>query len=82
MLCAGNTENWERDACVGDSGGPLFCNNLLVGIVSWGIGCGKKNYPGVYTDVYFYRGFISIGVKLYANFYLVIVLIFIVFFSN
>jgi len=54
-LCAGGKYNLGKDACQGDSGGPLIClkNNepILVGIVSWGYGCGQKEYPGVYTRV-------------------------------
>ncbi|XP_044256879.1 proclotting enzyme-like [Tribolium madens] len=51
MLCAGQA---ARDSCSGDSGGPLMVNSgkwTQVGIVSWGIGCGKGQYPGVYTRV-------------------------------
>ncbi len=50
MICAGYMDG-RKDGCQGDSGGPLIINNTLVGIVSWGNGCGKKNYPGVYTKV-------------------------------
>jgi len=39
-----------RDACSGDSGGPLMINSCQVGIVSWGIGCATHNY-GVYTRI-------------------------------
>ncbi|KAL0271283.1 UNVERIFIED_CONTAM: hypothetical protein PYX00_008423 [Menopon gallinae] len=39
----------------GDGGGPLVCQKegqwYQVGIISFGIGCGKKNAPGVYTFV-------------------------------
>nr|KAF6353847.1 hypothetical protein mPipKuh1_014212 [Pipistrellus kuhlii] len=51
-----------KDSCQGDSGGPLVCefNNtwVQVGIVSWGIGCGRKGYPGVYTEVSLYRDWV------------------------
>ncbi|XP_032685596.1 proclotting enzyme-like [Odontomachus brunneus] len=51
FLCAGQA---AKDSCSGDSGGPLMINDgrwKQVGIVSWGIGCGKGQYPGVYTRV-------------------------------
>ncbi|XP_076667519.1 serine proteinase stubble isoform X2 [Andrena cerasifolii] len=51
FLCAGRA---AKDSCSGDSGGPLMVNDgrwTQVGVVSWGIGCGKGQYPGVYTRV-------------------------------
>ncbi|XP_054008764.1 transmembrane protease serine 9-like [Hylaeus anthracinus] len=57
-ICAGFTKG-GKDSCQGDSGGPLVVNGKLVGIVSWGQGCGKPNYPGVYTDVSYYRQWIK-----------------------
>lgn len=40
----------------GDSGGPLICpvasgKYTLCGIISWGIGCARPEYYGVYTEV-------------------------------
>ncbi|XP_063238295.1 trypsin-1-like [Bacillus rossius redtenbacheri] len=58
MMCSGYAEA-GKDACQGDSGGPLASGGKLVGIVSWGDGCGKAGRPGVYTDVAYYRNWIS-----------------------
>jgi secreted trypsin-like serine protease len=43
----------KQDTCKGDSGGPMVRAKgepVLVGIVSWGIGCADK-YPGVYVRI-------------------------------
>ncbi|XP_067359287.1 trypsin-like [Channa argus] len=58
MLCAGSLFG-GKDSCQGDSGGPLVCNGKFEGIVSWGIGCAYSYYPGVYTKVRNYLGWIS-----------------------
>lgn len=57
QFCAG-LDNGGKDACQGDSGGPFVVNGRLSGIISWGNGCGRKGYPGVYTEIAFYRDWI------------------------
>lgn len=55
MFCGGRA---GKDSCQGDSGGPVVSNGLLIGVVSWGEGCARAGYPGVYTNVYELRSWI------------------------
>ncbi|XP_066997773.2 transmembrane protease serine 9 isoform X2 [Anabrus simplex] len=63
-LCAGN--NKGNDACLGDSGGPLTCDNQLVGVVSSGKkkcgGDGSRGL-GLYADVSYYNAWIDEKIK-------------------
>ena len=61
MVCAG-FEKGGKDACQGDSGGPMVWDEgpvTLVGVISWGVGCGGAKLPGVYTRVENYMGWLN-----------------------
>lgn len=62
MMCAGYIEG-NRDTCFGDSGGPLMIQDgdgwKVAGITSWGEGCAKPGFFGVYTRVSEYSNFIE-----------------------
>lgn len=60
QLCAGSHDS-EKDTCQGDSGGPLqvfhpnqYCMYSIIGVTSFGKGCGLAGTPAVYTRVYTY----------------------------
>ncbi|UYM15583.1 S1 family serine peptidase [Endozoicomonas euniceicola] len=65
-LCAGNVLH-KKDACYGDSGGPLFQNKInpktgeaeayLIGIVTHGDRCAKRQKPGVYARLSHFEHF-------------------------
>ena len=62
MLCAGEPKG-GKDTCRGDSGGPATTQigavRRLVGIASWGVGCGEPDMYGVYTRVSYFREWIA-----------------------
>ncbi|XP_023228456.1 uncharacterized protein LOC111628841 [Centruroides sculpturatus] len=53
FVCAGGEPG--KDACTGDGGSPMVCEVhgiwKVVGLVSWGIGCGIPGIPGVYVNM-------------------------------
>lgn len=55
MIAAGYAEG-GKDSCQGDSGGPFVINGtdgkpVLAGVVSWGKGCARAKYYGLYASV-------------------------------
>lgn len=62
MICAGGMIARKRDACSGDSGGPLHLDtdghSSLIGVVSFGNDCASQGFPGVYTRIQRYYDWI------------------------
>lgn len=55
MIAAGYDEG-KKDSCQGDSGGPLTVvgsdgTDILAGVVSFGQGCARAKYYGIYANV-------------------------------
>ena len=61
-ICAGLAEG-GKDSCQGDSGGPLIApyNGSIysIGVVSWGLGCAKPKFYGVYAETVAVRDWIN-----------------------
>jgi len=70
-LCAGG--QGARDTCQGDSGGPLVIKGpngyVLQGVVSFGKGCAREGWPGVYTRVATFIDFINEQIKAMSTVY-------------
>ncbi|MDM8563667.1 serine protease, partial [Candidatus Marithioploca araucensis] len=66
QLCAGFQEG-GKDACFGDSGGPLLIHDgeqwTQIGIVSSGVDCAMPFLPGVYTRLSPFLDFIDTTIK-------------------
>jgi secreted trypsin-like serine protease len=65
QICAGKR---GVDTCQGDSGGPMVGKDatgrwVQVGIVSWGLGCARDGYPGVYTQISAFRADIRMATR-------------------
>lgn len=62
IICAG-FKHGGKDACHGDSGGPLLSRingqYVVVGVVSTGIGCARPLLPGLYSRVSSYINWIE-----------------------
>ncbi|MEZ5997512.1 MAG: serine protease [Hyphomonas sp.] len=70
-ICAGDG---SVDSCQGDSGGPLIVRDfdrtpIQIGVVSWGLGCARRESPGIYMRVDAYVDWISevTGIPVYAE---------------
>ncbi|XP_064074436.1 trypsin, alkaline C-like [Vanessa tameamea] len=58
MICAGILDVGGKDACGGDSGGPLLHQGVIIGVTSFGYECARPNYPGVFMKVPSYTNWI------------------------
>ncbi|CAB9501737.1 Vitamin K-dependent protein C (Fragment) [Seminavis robusta] len=64
MFCGGFAEGGV-DACQGDSGSSMTFEQeqdgttVILGVISWGVGCGRSQSPGVYASVQYHYDWIA-----------------------
>ncbi|XP_034003716.1 plasminogen-like [Trematomus bernacchii] len=60
VICAGGYGS-HKGFCQGDGGGPLVCDGIAVGVVSYNYdrNCDYPNKPNVYTEISQYLGWIN-----------------------
>ncbi|KAJ3664534.1 hypothetical protein Zmor_000092 [Zophobas morio] len=54
-----NPSDCRQEYKSGDSGGPFINDGVLIGVTSWGDGCGAPDNPGVYAKVSYFRKYID-----------------------
>lgn len=66
MICAGFLGEGGTDACQGDSGGPFVVpaadsplGYRIAGATSWGYGCARPDYPGIYSRVSYFQSWLE-----------------------
>lgn len=71
MICTVAEVGHNHSACGGDSGGPLVHDNVVVGVVSWGITpCGTEDAPTVAISACIHRDFVlrSSATRMFLNY--------------
>ncbi|CAH0564024.1 unnamed protein product [Brassicogethes aeneus] len=56
MVCG---KNYDKNDCNFDSGGPLFQNNVVIGVVSFETDCANGFFPKVYTRISFFEDWLK-----------------------
>ncbi|XP_062542396.1 trypsin-2-like [Armigeres subalbatus] len=59
MLCGGNLFQSTNAACSGNLGSPLYCDDQLTGVMSYGVNCGLANDPPVFSQVRYFNRWID-----------------------
>ncbi|XP_023934511.2 trypsin, alkaline C-like [Bicyclus anynana] len=58
MICSGILDVGGKDACHGDSGGPMYLGHVVIGIISGGYSCANCTFPGISIAVASYTNWI------------------------